>query len=177
MLSSLQASSLFPQPLLPPKPPETLASVQSLLSSTNSRFIDKIQNSSSFKEVTRRGIIANMNQATAQGPQVEFKTQKNMDTQEPISSYKSKLLQLLAHFYFPTWLRNFDYNPEDNTEKKNGSIDAKTPTPKLPQETLENIRKPWKKSLIIKIMDIQVSMGRLAQHLHRIWNTQPNYSH
>ncbi|KAK4434720.1 hypothetical protein Salat_0634800 [Sesamum alatum] len=117
MLSSLLAPSIASQLLPPPKPPDTLISLQSTLRSNSPGLINQVQDSSSFKEVTMRGIIANMDQASSKGSHTGFRIQENIDTQEPISSYKSKLLQLSAHFYFQTWLKNLDYYPEDGIGK------------------------------------------------------------
>ncbi|KAK4413850.1 hypothetical protein Salat_2797800 [Sesamum alatum] len=91
---------------------------------------------------------------------------------QPLSSYKNKLLQSSAHFYFPTWIRKFDTTPDFKNQTEATTTEENTPILKLSKETIDSIRKPWKQALIIKTTGLATSNSRLPQHLHRIWKAQ-----
>ncbi|KAK4428766.1 hypothetical protein Salat_1176500 [Sesamum alatum] len=65
--------------------------------------------------------------------------------------YKRKLIQSTNHFFFPTWLNNFE-ETKDNLSEDPGYImeESNAPTLELAQERLKEIRDPRRRALDTK---------------------------
>lgn len=89
-----------------------------------------------------------------------------------LNTYKEKLLNESKHVYFPTWFEAIEPEKEAEEGDQVESNGACIPKIVFTEPELTQLRKPWRKSLIIQTVSYTRPIQDIGTRLQKIWKTK-----